>query len=102
MRQCLRCQGTTVICVAKSLPFRLVADWQVRRVDGREALNDHSDQAYDGAVRARLCAFHHEAVPLVDEVCALAARLREAFEPFVRGDQVEFVAACWQIDAVRR
>ncbi|WP_252271352.1 class I SAM-dependent methyltransferase [Pseudomonas subflava] len=33
---------------------------------------------------------------------ALAARLREAFEPFVRGDRVEFVAACWQIDAVRR
>jgi len=33
---------------------------------------------------------------------ALLARLRQAFEPFVKGDRVEFVAACWQIDAIAR
>jgi pyruvate,orthophosphate dikinase len=63
---------------------RLVADWQVRVVDGREALNDHADSAYDTAVRERLCAFHHEASPLFDDICALAARLRPYPRRFVR------------------
>jgi hypothetical protein len=62
----------------------LVADWQVRVVDGREALNDHSDAAYDAAVRKRLCGFHDEAMPLFDGVCALAARLRPYPSRFAR------------------
>jgi hypothetical protein len=62
----------------------LVADWQVRKVEGCEVLNDHSDQAYDDDVRERLCVFHREAMPLVDGVCALAARLRPYPPRFAR------------------
>jgi pyruvate,orthophosphate dikinase len=63
---------------------RLIADWQVRKVDGREALNDHSDVGYDANVREKLCSFHHEAIPLVAGICALAARLRPYPQRFAR------------------
>ncbi|WP_043310611.1 class I SAM-dependent methyltransferase [Pseudomonas sp. ML96] len=36
------------------------------------------------------------------ERAALLARLRQAFEPFVKGGRVEFSAACWQIEARAR
>jgi pyruvate,orthophosphate dikinase len=63
---------------------RLVASWQMRTVDGREVLNDHADAAYDAAVRERLCAFHHEARPVLDEICALVARLKPFALRFAR------------------
>jgi pyruvate, orthophosphate dikinase len=55
---------------------RLVAAWQVRTIDGREVINDHADAGYDAAVRARLGAFHIDATPLIDAICAVASRLR--------------------------
>ncbi len=63
---------------------RLVADWQIRSVDGREVLNDHADAAYDAAVRARLAAFHNESMPLIDEVCVVASRLQPYRARFAR------------------
>jgi pyruvate,orthophosphate dikinase len=33
---------------------RIVTAWQVRDVDGRDVINDHSDAAYDNMIRARL------------------------------------------------
>ena len=63
---------------------RLVADWQVRSIDGREVLNDHTDAAYDVAVRARLGVFHNEAKPLIDEVCAVVSRLQPYRARFAR------------------
>jgi pyruvate,orthophosphate dikinase len=55
---------------------RLVAAWQVRTEDGREVRNDHADAAYDTVVRERLLAFHGEAGPLIDEICAVVSRLQ--------------------------
>jgi pyruvate,orthophosphate dikinase len=63
---------------------RLVADWQVRSIDGREVLNDHADAAYDAAVRARLAAFHNEAIPLIDDICVVSSRLQAYRARFVR------------------
>ncbi|MDD0843088.1 class I SAM-dependent methyltransferase [Pseudomonas sp. Gutcm_11s] len=37
-----------------------------------------------------------------EERAALLARLRQAFEPFVKGGRVEFPAACWLIEARAR
>jgi pyruvate, orthophosphate dikinase len=57
---------------------RLVTDWQVRVADGRMVANDHTDSAYDDAVRARLTGFHQETMELIPKICAFASRL----EPF--------------------
>jgi pyruvate,orthophosphate dikinase len=54
---------------------RIVTAWQVRQVDGRDVINDHSDADYDHAIRGRLGAFHAEAAPLVGAILALAPRL---------------------------
>jgi pyruvate, orthophosphate dikinase len=54
---------------------RVIAGWQVREVDGRDVINDHSDADYDAAIRAMLRAVHSKAVPLIDEILALAPRL---------------------------
>ena len=63
---------------------RLVASWQMLTVDGREILNDHTDAAYDAAVRDRLCAFHNDAKPTLDEICTLAGRLKPFCQRFAR------------------
>jgi pyruvate,orthophosphate dikinase len=63
---------------------RLVASWQMRTVDGRDVLNDHADPAYDADVRARLAAFHGDAVPLIDAICAAAPRLSPYRARFAR------------------
>jgi pyruvate, orthophosphate dikinase len=55
---------------------RLIVNWQVRTVDGRDIINDHTDAAYDLAVREKLCAFHAESMSLMDEICAIACRLQ--------------------------
>jgi pyruvate,orthophosphate dikinase len=57
---------------------RLVTDWQVRVADGRMVPNDHTDTAYDDAVRRRLTAFHQETMQLIPRIHAFAPRL----EPF--------------------
>ncbi|MGH1369521.1 MAG: hypothetical protein ACRBCL_12990 [Maritimibacter sp.] len=36
----------------------LVTDWQMREVDGAQVINDHSDPAYDAAIRDRLGPVH--------------------------------------------
>jgi pyruvate,orthophosphate dikinase len=55
---------------------RLIVNWQVRTVDGRDVINDHTDAAYDLAVREKLCAFHAESMSLMDDICAIAGRLQ--------------------------
>ena len=55
---------------------RLIVNWQVRTVDGRDVINDHTDAAYDRAVREKLCAFHAESMSLMDDICAIAWRLQ--------------------------
>jgi pyruvate,orthophosphate dikinase len=63
---------------------RLITDWQMRTIDGRQVLNDHADSAYDTSVRERLCGFHGETQPLIDEICATAGRLRPYLQRFAR------------------
>lgn len=55
---------------------RLITEWQMRTVDGRQVLNDHADAAYDASVRERLCGFHGETGALIDEICVVAPRLK--------------------------
>jgi pyruvate,orthophosphate dikinase len=62
----------------------LIADWQMRTIDGRQVLNDHADAAYDASVRERLCGFHGEAKPLIDEICGTAGRLKPFALRFAR------------------
>jgi pyruvate,orthophosphate dikinase len=54
---------------------RVIAGWQVREVDGRDVINDHSDADYDTAMRAMLWAVHARAATLIDGIIALAPRL---------------------------
>jgi len=70
---------------------RLVTDWQVRVADGRLVANDHTDTAYDEAVRHRLTAFHQETMELIPRICAFASRL----EPF----EVRFARAAAAVSA---
>lgn len=51
----------------------ICAAWQIRSVDGAMALNDHTDQAYDAEVLARLTATDGRAQPICT---GLAGRLR--------------------------
>jgi pyruvate,orthophosphate dikinase len=70
---------------------RLVTDWQVRVADGGMVPNDHTDTAYDDAVRFRLRAFHQETMELMPKICAFASRL----EPF----KVRFARAAAAVSA---
>jgi pyruvate,orthophosphate dikinase len=63
---------------------RLITDWQMRTIEGRQVLNDHADPAYDASVRERLCGFDGEIRPLVEEICAAAVRLKPFSLRFVR------------------
>jgi hypothetical protein len=49
--------------------------WQLRDVDGAQAINDHSDADYDAAVVQRLVGIH-------DQVRPITAELRDALERF--------------------
>lgn len=55
---------------------QLVADWQIKVVDGNRVPNDHADTAYDAAIRARLADFHQATVALLPSILMLAPRLR--------------------------
>ncbi len=71
-----------------------VTAWQIREVDGEQAMNDHSDPAYDAAVLARLAAIHADAAAwlagLTERVPSLGAylaRLERANAAAQAGDQ---------------
>lgn len=50
--------------------------WQLRDTDGQRTLNDHTDPAYDAAVRRRLADLHQEAEPVLDRLGAALLRFR--------------------------
>jgi hypothetical protein len=52
--------------------------WQVRDVDGRPVVNDHSDAAYDAAVVADLARLQQAADPVCDDLAATLDR----YEPY--------------------
>jgi pyruvate,orthophosphate dikinase len=53
----------------------IVTAWQMREVDGRQVLNDHSDPTYDAAVLADLGALHEDARALLEPLTHGLARL---------------------------
>ena len=55
--------------------LELCTDWQLRTVDGRQVVNDHTDSAHDQAVVNRLIALH-------DRVRPITAALRDALTRF--------------------
>ena len=76
-----------------------VTAWQMREVDGQQAINDHLDAAHDARVMADLAALHADAdawlEPLVPGLSRLAAyrdRLRAANDAAQAGDG-RFVAS---------
>jgi hypothetical protein len=71
--------------------------WQLRDVDGSQAINDHTDAAYDQSVIARLMGIHDRVRPVaVDLRDAMArfggygGRLRDALEKVVGGEHEWF------------
>lgn len=52
----------------------ICTDWQVRRRDGREVVNDHTDRAHDRAVLSRLAQLHESARPLTGDLAAALDR----------------------------
>ena len=59
----------------------LVADWQLRMIDGVQTPNDHTDAGYDAAVVARLRSeIHDEVETLIGEVAKAEPRLARYFE----------------------
>jgi pyruvate,orthophosphate dikinase len=76
-----------------------VTAWQMRDAGGQQAINDHTDAAYDGRVLADLAALHADAAawlqPLVDglpRLATYAARLERANAAAQAGDG-RFVAS---------
>jgi pyruvate,orthophosphate dikinase len=76
-----------------------VTAWQMRDVDGQQAINDHTDAAYDERVLADLATLHADAAawlePLVDglpRLATYAARLERANAAAQAGDG-RFVAS---------
>ncbi|MBI5319377.1 pyruvate, phosphate dikinase [Bradyrhizobium sp.] len=55
---------------------QLVADWQIKLIGGRQVPNDHTDAAYDAAIRARLADFHQATLALLPDILTLVPRLR--------------------------
>lgn len=67
--------------------------WQLRDVDGAQAINDHSDKAYDAAVIERLVGIHDRVRPVtvdlrdvMDRFAGYGSRLRDALEKVVAGE----------------
>ena len=64
------------------LPFdhrmkAVVTGWQMREVDGQQAINDHSDAAYDASVLADVAALHHDVAAWLGPLGAALSRLNE-------------------------
>jgi DNA-binding MarR family transcriptional regulator len=71
--------------------------WQLRQVDGGQAVNDHTDAAYDAGVIERLTALHGKAEPVVGDLAAALdrfarypVRLAHALERIREGDVAWF------------
>jgi pyruvate,orthophosphate dikinase len=71
-----------------------VTAWQVRDLDGQQALNDHTDPGYDAAVLADLGALHADVATWLDglavglaRLMAYRTRLDRAFAQARAGDQ---------------
>ena len=62
-------------CVHNDAFKQLVTDWQVKMVDGEQTLNDHSDEAYDAAIFARLDELHGAVGSVFAQVVELCPRL---------------------------
>jgi pyruvate,orthophosphate dikinase len=62
----------------------VVTDWQVKMVDGQAIANDHTDSAYDAAIRDRLADFHRDTMALMPDILGLASRLRPFAARFTR------------------
>lgn len=63
---------------------QLVTDWQIKLVDGNRVPNDHTDAAYDAAIRARVAGFHQATLALLPGVLALLPRLKPFATRLVR------------------
>jgi hypothetical protein len=71
--------------------------WQLRDVDGSQAINDHSDEAYDASVVQRLLGIHDRVRPVtadlrdvLDRFGPYGDRLRSALEKVVDGQHEWF------------
>jgi hypothetical protein len=71
--------------------------WQLRDVDGAQAINDHSDADYDRAVIDRLVGIHDRVRPVCVDLREVLARfsgyggrLRDALEKVVAGEHEWF------------
>jgi DNA-binding MarR family transcriptional regulator len=71
--------------------------WQLRDVDGAQAINDHSDAAYDDSVIQRLVGIHDRVRPVTVDLreslqrfAGYGTRLREALEKVVAGQHEWF------------
>jgi hypothetical protein len=67
--------------------------WQLRDVDGTQAINDHLDGAYDASVIQKLIGIHDRVRPVtadlraaMERFAAYGARLREALEKVANGE----------------
>lgn len=54
----------------------IVTGWQIREVDGRQTLNDHSDAAYDESVLADFATVHADAVAWLEPLTTGLPRLK--------------------------
>jgi pyruvate, orthophosphate dikinase len=52
----------------------IVTAWQIRDVNGQQALNDHADEAYDAAVLADLGTLHARVMPWLEPLGAAVPR----------------------------
>jgi len=71
--------------------------WQLRDVDGNQAINDHTDAAYDQEVIGRLVQIHDRVRPVtadlreeLDRFAGYGGRLRSALEKVVGGEHEWF------------
>jgi hypothetical protein len=71
--------------------------WQLKSVDGKQAINDHADVAYDAETIRRLGQVHATAAPVVDDLGRAlprfdryGARLAHALERVESGDMEWF------------
>lgn len=72
-------------------------DWQLRDVDGQQAVNDHTDADYDQAVVDRLTGIHERIGPVtaelggvLDRFAPYGVRLSNALEKVVAGEREWF------------
>jgi pyruvate, orthophosphate dikinase len=55
---------------------QLVTDWQIRVIESNRVPNDHTDVAYDAAVRAGVADFHQATLALLPDILTLMPRLK--------------------------